>query len=80
MRQIAVGVHMVQVGDMDVRRGTNGDFATLIETACTCGLGMLVVLMGVMCRAHVFRVVVRYSGHWYPSFVVRMANSDNRVT
>ena len=71
---------MIQVGDMDVRRCSNGNSATRVESSCTGGARVRVVAAGVMGSAHVGRLVVRYRGNGYPALAVRMAKSDDWVT
>lgn len=80
MWQITLGVHMVQVGDMDVRRCTNCNSTTGAEPSCTSGTGVRVVTAGVMRGAHMSGLVVRYRGNGYPTLAVRMAQSDYWVT
>ena len=80
MRQVTVRVHMVQVGDVDMRWGSNGNSATGIEGSRACSMGILVVVARVMGLSHMFRVVVRYGSHGYPSLVIGMSKSDDWVT
>ena len=80
MRQITLRVYMIQVGDMDVRRCSNGNSATRVESSCTGGARVRVVAVGVMGSTHVGRGVVRYSGNGYPALAVRMTESDYWMT
>ena len=80
MRQVTVRVHMVQVGDVDMGWGSDSDSATGIEGSRACSMGILVVVARVVGLSHMFRVVVRYGSHGYPSLVIGMSKSDDWVT
>ena len=80
MRQVTVRVHMVQVGDVHMRWGSDGNSTTGIEGSRACSMGILVVVARVVGLSHMFRVVVRYGSHGYPSLVIGMSKSDDWVT
>ena len=80
MRQVTVRVHMVQVGDVDMRRSSDSNSTTGIEGSRACSMCILVVVARVVGLSHMFRVVVRYGSHGYPSLVIGMSKSDDWVT